>query len=405
MHWFNRSFLFYLGLVLISIFFGFLVWWKELWPVYRYDYQEMTQLYLDSQLVDPVGFRREMFDWDLYAFAGYGYVTTGDISLVNFEHPPFGKYLLGWSTMWFGNPHVAQVLMGWVVIVLVYFVSFRVLDTGLQWNKTIMTTTLLSILVTVLFLLDGLFWYQIEFTLLDLGLLMFILLFFYLGLRFNNVGGMSWVFGVVLGLSAGVKFGVPSVLLFASYALYRMASTRSFDIFHLLNVGLGAMATYVLLYLPLVLNQGLLGLVDIHIRALRLHLSHIPDYPWLVPLRVMVFNQWPIWWDSANPIISVGQWNWLWLVLAGVGIWVVVWVIWKMVSLLKNWRVYNQHRGSDGLNSLFLVSIFTAVYFLFINTRLFFPSYLLLILPFLYLGLVVWVVRIVKLFSKMYGRH
>lgn len=60
-------------------------------------------------------------DDGLYAFAGYYYLFQGgDVSAVNFEHPPLGKYLIGVSIFLFGNENVINIIYFALILIITY---------------------------------------------------------------------------------------------------------------------------------------------------------------------------------------------------------------------------------------------------------------------------------------------
>lgn len=68
----------------------------------QYDHYEIGKIYSGSQYVKGPKSERPIGDDDLYAFAGYYYLLQGgDISAVNFENPPIGKYLIGFINIVF----------------------------------------------------------------------------------------------------------------------------------------------------------------------------------------------------------------------------------------------------------------------------------------------------------------
>lgn len=76
----------------------------------KFDPVYFGELYSQSQYVIGERSKGGIGDDGLYAFAGYYYVfARGDISSVNFEHPPLGKYLIGLSILIFGNQNVINL--------------------------------------------------------------------------------------------------------------------------------------------------------------------------------------------------------------------------------------------------------------------------------------------------------
>ena len=82
------------------------------------------KLYSQSQYV--VGSLSEggIGDDGLYAFAGYYYLFgAGDVSSVNFEHPPLGKYLIGLSILLFGNQNIINIIYFVLLLVVTFHLA------------------------------------------------------------------------------------------------------------------------------------------------------------------------------------------------------------------------------------------------------------------------------------------
>lgn len=133
-----------------------------------YDYNYFGKLYTDSQYVQGQKTRGGIGDDGLYAFAGYYYITGGDISQVSFESPPLAKYLIGVSILLFHNELVINLFYAVFLILLVYRLGFV-----LTGNHIIGAVA--SFLVSV----DPLFTTQLRLSLLDLPMTIFFLAGFY----------------------------------------------------------------------------------------------------------------------------------------------------------------------------------------------------------------------------------
>lgn len=392
---------FYIGFALISIVFIVKLFSLDLIPKDKYNPQQIEYNYQHSHLLNPSNFEFEMFDWDLYAYTGYKYITTGDLSL-NFEHPPFGKYLYGLSIIILGHQNYIQIIYGYLLIIILYIVSIKLFSKKYEY---------LAVLPSLLLLFDGLFWYQVKYTLLDLPLILFIILFICIELYLPPSFKKNITLGIVLGLVAGIKFMVPTLIFATAYFISKYFANGYKKVFNSYPLILFALFTYLLIYSPIIINQGILKLFTIHFDAVRLHISHVPQYPMFVPLRVIFLNQWPIWWNNVDPISSVSQWNLLWPI-STVGLFISPLIIYINNLKLRNCRHPKQgaKQPSFSGSSLEKISknqskknnkklmqtvatwsfpyIFAWSYFIFINTRLFFPSYLLILLPFFYLLLI-----------------
>ncbi len=120
-------------------------------------------------------------------------------------HPPLGKWLIGIGIKLFGNNEfgwrVIAALVGTASVLLIYLIVQR-----------LFSSLFLSNVAAALFALDGLHLVMSRVALLDIFLMFFILLTFYLMLRDN-----LWLSGVVIGLAAATKwsgvFVIPFLIL------------------------------------------------------------------------------------------------------------------------------------------------------------------------------------------------
>jgi dolichyl-phosphate-mannose--protein O-mannosyl transferase len=120
-------------------------------------------------------------------------------------HPPMGKWLIGIGIKLFGNNEsgwrIIAAIVGSASVLLIYFIVQRLFK-----------SLFLSNIAAALFALDGLHLVMSRVALLDIFLMFFILLTFYLILRDN-----LWLSGVVIGLAAATKwsavFAIPFLIL------------------------------------------------------------------------------------------------------------------------------------------------------------------------------------------------
>ena len=120
-------------------------------------------------------------------------------------HPPVGKWLIGIGIKFFGNNEfgwrVIAALVGTASVLLIYLVAQRL------FNSAFLSNTAAALMA-----LDGLHLVMSRVALLDIFLMFFILLAFYLILT-NNL----WASGVVIGLAGATKwsgfFLIPLLIL------------------------------------------------------------------------------------------------------------------------------------------------------------------------------------------------
>ena len=108
----------------------------------KFDSIYFSNLYAHSQYVLGPNSENGIGDDGLYAFAGYYYFfQKGDVSVVNFEHPPFGKYLIGLSILLFKNELVINVFYFTILLLITYRLSRLYLDKFLSFIPMVLVGT------------------------------------------------------------------------------------------------------------------------------------------------------------------------------------------------------------------------------------------------------------------------
>lgn len=345
--------------------------------IQKFNFYKVDNLYHNSQFAkNPEDRKLIIQDWDLYSYAGLVYLKTGQLDRVNIEHPPLGKYLLGLSVLISGSPILIQIPIALLLLYLSFLISLRLLKK--EW---------LAILIPVFLCFESLFIHQLTHSLLDLMQTAMIALFILTAINSNKDNKKTKIIlGLVLGAAASIKFPVTAIILGSCYFIYLIVlkglknTDKVISLF--MPVLIISISFYIITYLPLLLKQGFMALFDLQIKALKIHLSHLPEYPPFVPLRVMFLNQWPVWWDIKNPIHQAEEWNIFWPVLA--------------LSMLLSPFAFLKKLNKKEKKKNLLIFLFPWSYFVFLNTRLFFPGYLFLILNFLYLFLIWQLKTIIK---------
>jgi dolichyl-phosphate-mannose-protein mannosyltransferase len=117
-------------------------------------------------------------------------------------HPPLGKWLIGLGIKLFGNNEfgwrIIAAVVGSTSILIIYLIVQRLFN-----------SLFLSNIAAALFALDGLHLVMSRVALLDIFLMFFMLLAFYLILRDN-----LWLSGVAIGLAAATKWSAVFVIPF-----------------------------------------------------------------------------------------------------------------------------------------------------------------------------------------------
>lgn len=102
-----------------------------------------ADLYSLSQYVLGPASKGGIGDDGLYAFAGYYYfMQSGDVSRVNFEHPPLGKYLIGLSIYLFHNENVINIIYFFFILLFVYKIALITFNNKLLASIVILITSM-----------------------------------------------------------------------------------------------------------------------------------------------------------------------------------------------------------------------------------------------------------------------
>lgn len=306
--------------------------------------------------------KKVISDAQLYAYAGYEYIHGSDPTLLNPEHPPLGKYLIGLSILAFGNEHVMLLIAGVLSLALLYYLVF--LGTG-----SIAASALAVFLTTT----HSLFTDQlVNGPQLDIFQLVFFLLLAVGIQKYVQKEKILWLIfsGIALGLLASIKtflsyYSVFGLWLFLVFFLSGKNKQKAFKHFAILNIVALAVftATYLFYFLQGGTFRSFLGVQKYIFTFYRQ--SGIDPVPYLGNyLRLIFTGTWKFW--SGNGVLTVyDQWSILWMIKFSAGLFVLI----RLSGLNKiksNPLTYN-------------LTLFFIVYNLFLFVFPIFPRYLLLL--------------------------
>lgn len=238
-----------------------------------FDPAYFADLYSKSQYVLGPKSKGGIGDDGLYAFAGYYYVfQRGDVSSVNFEHPPLGKYLIGLSIFLFQNENIINLIYFGVLLFTLYHLA-----------RSIQFSSLQAIGSVFLFSLDSLFLDHLLRSQLDLPFT----LFFTLGIYF-----------FLKGLKKA-KF------LFYSHLFWGMAfATRFFPVFVLIYLYLlGIIVTRKRKFLSTFCISSLF----VPLIYLLSHISFFVYHPSFI--EFLRHKKWMLAWFTGTPVIPGNIWR------------------------------------------------------------------------------------------------
>ena len=281
----------------------------------KFDPKLYEKKYNHSQYVIPQS-KNPISDEELDSYAGYRYATGLNPVLINSDHPPLGKYLIGWITVLTGNNRISSIVfaLGNIIILssIIYYLSSSVLITSLG----------------VFFLSqDTMFIDQIIHSpILDIIQVFFLLLYFFFFILWLKKQRIILLFllGVVLGCFCSIKLYFPAFVILTTIGVFLVLikkPLRSILLVLVINIILGFItytATYFVFFIKGNNLRSFLGAqkwIFLFWKNNSVQSSKfIGD-----ALTLILFNQWKVWWGD-KPYIQFEHWSILWPVffLAGI---------------------------------------------------------------------------------------
>lgn len=286
----------------------------------------------------------------LYTYVGYRYIQGVNPSLLNPEHPPLAKLMIGSSITLFGSEHVIGVFVAFLTLLLVGLISYLMKKSILLSGISMLLTSLLPLFTDQLINGPQLELYQLFFF---LGVVLFITW----GTKKNNT--LPFILaGIAYGMLLSTKTLLPFLALFSVWLLLSLRA-RWKELTILFAFGA---VTFCLTYYSFFLQGGtlrtFLGLqkyiVTYYGNANIPYLEFAGNY-----LRLIFTGSWKFW-DSARSVSAYSQWNLLWPLLFLVG----------MYGLKRQWITYKHTH---------LLIWFILLYNVFVFIVPVFPRYLLLL--------------------------
>ncbi len=320
--------------------------------VYEPEYYE--NLYYHSQWNIP-GSTRGISDGMLYKFVGYRLVQGENTFYLNYEVPPFGKYLYGLAEYYFSNPYLISLVI-YLSTIGIFYIFLKLL---IKSEKTVLAAQL--IFVTTPFIAT-----QIRDTMLDLPVTCFFLAnayFFVKHLKNKKLFSLA-IGGIFLGLATGTKIGVytPPILLLGLLLLVwdgkKIVNKLFNPVFYAGSVFAGYCLSYIAYFSR---HPNPIPWVKLHQKQLDFYLSPDSNIDHLNQWRGIFMNSYQGWWDIGK--ITLGDWS----PLLPIGVLATVIVL--ILALKKKEKMWIYISG-------------VTLIFLIVNTFLsFWPRYLMPAIP------------------------
>jgi len=285
----------------------------------KYDAKKYEDSYNKSQYVIPQS-KHYISDEMLLSHAGYAYVHGLSPILINSDHPPLGKYIIGWITVISGNNRVSSLVFGFTAYLLVSLIIYRLTT---SWNAVLLGVVFLS---TDTVFKDQLYYAPIL-DIIQISFLLAYVLFLLLFLQTSKKIHLVFM-ALSAGAMAGIKLFFPVIVLLAVTAVY-LAALDLFgnrkhlksDTVHLSFVSVFSGLVYMLSYVVLFIQGGtvrtFLGVQKwIFLFWKNNAIDTAAVWGNIVPF--VLFNKWKVWWGT-EPYISYEHWSIFWPIYFVIG--------------------------------------------------------------------------------------
>lgn len=294
-------------------------------------------------------------DATVYTYAAYRYAQGEDPTKINFEHPPFGKYVLGFSWSVFGNMTIVNFLLYVFCLILFWYLT-----------KLVIKGYYFRILALAFLCTISLLPYYVFQSMLDIQLLFFTLAFFSSLFLVKNQKLSTILSGVSLGAFSSVKYYFPVIFLFL-IILFCVALSRKKIKFFIATIAV-AVIFYLLTYLRyFFINPNPIDFLKFEWYRFRWWVGD-RSMPRFLILETIFFGKFKGWWGENVYEISP-NWSIIWPVT------LLGWIV-NLFSIKKNLAIISLTLFPF---LLFLMYLFGAA----ANER-----YLIQLIPFWIMGLI-----------------
>lgn len=356
----------YINLLLtISIFIVIIVilYFSRFIFFYKYEPEYYENWYYHSQWSYPQS-ARGISDGELYKFVGYRLAEGENPFNINYEAPPFGKYLYGLSEKFTGNPYWISLFSYLTSILILFLIS-----------KELFNNLTTRLLVLLLFVTTPFVATQVKETMLDLPLMFLYLahVFFFLRFLSNNKISELVLAGIFLGLATGTKFGIytPGVLILEFFILIgrNLKKSAFLYIFYSGTVFTG----YIFAFLPYFLHHhNPIPWLRLHEKIFTFYSASQSSIDYLNQWKSIFLNTYQGWWQPGKT--TLGDWS----LILPVGVISSFYILFKSINKKDKNLIY-----ISGITMIFLI----------INTFIaFWPRYLMPVIP-LFILLITYLFR------------
>lgn len=296
-------------------------------------------------------------DAELYSYVGYQYVNGANPTLLNPEHPPLGKYLIGISILVFHNENVILLMCGFVTLLLVFMIVYLYARNLLSASVAVLLTSTQTLFIDQLIHGPQLEIFQLMF-------LLFLLLLLQLYDRYRH-SYLVVLAGIAFGCFLSVKTVSTHLPFFVILFMCLTLLSKKFRLKELIIVNLVGflifMATYFSYFLHGESIRKWLGVQKYIVMFYKQSGINIFAFAGNY-LRLIFTGSWKFW-SENTPVSHYSEWSIMWMIVFAVAMYFTI----KTLT--------NKNRS--------FLEVFLALFIILYNGFLFivpmFPRYLLIL--------------------------
>ncbi|PIY68541.1 hypothetical protein COY90_05430 [Candidatus Roizmanbacteria bacterium CG_4_10_14_0_8_um_filter_39_9] len=312
-----------------------------------------------KEIIDSVR-AKGVSDATLYTYVGHEYMRGTDPTLLNPEHPPLGKYLIGISIRVFQNEHVILLIFGFITLITIFFIVSSSTKSYLPASVAILLTTTHSLFIDQLIHGPQLELFQLTFFLL---MVLFLMLFE----ERKNV--LHLIFSAVFfGCFLSVKTFSTHFLLIIAWLTTLIFFSKKFKLKEWIVLNAGAVVIFISTYAVFFLKGGSLrqwlGVQKYIVMFYKQAGINVFEFAGNY-LRLIFTGSWKFWTDNS-PVSHYGEWSIMWSI-------VFIFTIMVIIMMLKQ-----KDKKNVSFLEWMLIS-FIGIYNLYLFIIPMFPRYLLLL--------------------------
>jgi len=358
----------------VSLFFNVILPISKNWSRFteKFNPKLYEKKYNQSQYVIPQS-KTPISDEEIYAHAGYQYINGLNPILINSDHPPLGKYMIGLFTIITGNQRTIALFIGLSTLISVYLLTL------------FLTNSIILTILSILFLsLDTMFIDQIIYSpMLDSIQVLFLILFFFTFLIWMKKQKIQYLIisGIIFGFLSSVKMYFPALIALGVSSLYLLLKNKNIykTLFASLCIITIGFIIYLLSYSVFFIKGGTFISFLKSQKWIFLYWSQnaarsASSFGAIFPF--ILFNCWKIWWGDFG-YIKYQNWSIFWPLFFISG-------ILSMLApfLIKKSKIEKQKLFQSPIIYLSLWILFCLSYLAFVPIS---PRYLMLIFYPLYI--------------------